>query len=172
MQKYQQSVAYQLKWPKLLSKQHAVPSMIIIFIFVLMTTQKKMEMHHNHKPKDENINIQKWNIPSTKMFCHNWEQLLIIILASISGGYDASLVMFNKKTNLKITLHYDSTTRNSIDGEWPGLISSFSDGLTFRHRPIVFAFEDRKQIASLIVETYKTPCCSCYHNQWKDYYSC
>ena len=81
--------------------------------------------------------------------------MLIITLASISGGCDASLAMFDKKTNLKVTLHYDSTIRNSIDGEWPSLILSFSDGQTFRHRPIVFAFEDRKQIASLIVETYE-----------------
>ena len=38
---------------------------------------------------------------------------------------DASMV--NKKRNVKVTLHYDSTTRNSIDGEWSSLISRFSD---------------------------------------------
>ena len=68
---------------------------------------------------------------------------------------DASLAMQNKKRNMKVTLHYDSTTTNSIDGEWPSLISCFSDGQTFRHRPIFFAFEDWKQIVSLIVETYE-----------------
>ena len=29
------------------------------------------------------------------------------------------------------------------------------DGQTFRHRPIFFAFEDQKQIVSVIVETYE-----------------
>ena len=41
------------------------------------------------------------------------------------------------------------------DEEWPSLISCFSDGQTFRQRPIFFAFEDWKQIASLIAETYE-----------------
>ena len=74
----QQSVACQLKWPKLLSKHYAVPFMVMIFIFVLMASQKWMEMHHNHQQKDESIHIQKRSMPSVKAFCHNWEQLLIL----------------------------------------------------------------------------------------------
>ena len=65
------------------------------------------------------------------------------------------MAMLNEKRNVKVTLHYDSTTRNSIDREWPSLISRFPDGQIFRHRPIFFAFEDRKQIFSLIVEMYE-----------------
>ena len=58
------------------------------------------------------------------------------------------------KKIVKVILHYDLTTRNSIDGEWSSLILRFSDGQTFRHR-LIFAFEDWIQIASLIVDMYE-----------------
>ena len=41
-----------------------------------------------------------------------------------------------------------------MDGEWPSLIISFSDGWEHRLRPIFFAFKDRQQIIDLFVESY------------------
>ena len=32
---------------------------------------------------------------------------------------DASTALLNKQTEVKSTLHYDTTSRNAIDGEWP-----------------------------------------------------
>ena len=54
---------------------------------------------------------------------------------------------------MKSTLH-DTTTRNTIDGEWPAIILYFSNGGEYFLRPLFFAYEDRKQIAELLVETY------------------
>ena len=68
---------------------------------------------------------------------------------------DASLALLNKQQNVKATLHYDTISRNSIDGEWPCLILNFSDKQKFRLCPLFFAYEDRDQITSLIVETYE-----------------
>ena len=68
---------------------------------------------------------------------------------------DAGLALLNKREFEKSTLHYDTTSRCHIDGEWPSLILSFSDGRDFELRPIFFAYEDRQQIANLIVETMK-----------------
>ena len=55
---------------------------------------------------------------------------------------------------VKCTLHYDTTQRCRIDGEWPALIFSFSSGYRYTLRPLFFAYEDRAQIVKLITETY------------------
>ena len=66
-----------------------------------------------------------------------------------------------KGTTTKVTLHYDTTKRSRIKGEWPALILNFLDdeipenNCFLRLRPLFFAFEDRNQIAKLIVESLK-----------------
>ena len=67
-------------------------------------------------------------------------------------------------------VHYDTTTTSSIDGDWPSLILRFSDGQEHRLRPLFFAYEDRKQIVELFVETLKrlSACVSNFrHNKVK-----
>ena len=65
---------------------------------------------------------------------------------------DAAVALLDKNETVKVTLHYDTTSRNSIDGEWPSLILHFSDGQNFHLRPLFYAYEDRNQITNLIVE--------------------
>ena len=67
---------------------------------------------------------------------------------------EAATVLFNNNINAKATIHFDTTGRSSIDGQWPSIILSFSDGLEYRLRPLFFAFEDRQQITDLFVETF------------------
>lgn len=61
----------------------------------------------------------------------------------------------------RATLHFDTTRRSRIEGEWPSLILNFLNeeeeekSKMIRLRPIFFAYEDRTQIARLIVETFK-----------------
>ena len=62
---------------------------------------------------------------------------------------DAALALLAKVGPVKATLHYDTTSRNSIDGEWPSIISRFSDASEFVLRPMFFAYEDREQIVEL-----------------------
>lgn len=66
---------------------------------------------------------------------------------------DAAVELFSKEEHIKSTLHYDTTSRNRIDGEWPSIIIFFSSGEEFTLRPIYFAYEDREQIVCLLVET-------------------
>ena len=59
-----------------------------------------------------------------------------------------------------MTLHYDTTSRSRIDGEWPCIILNFNnDNPEFRKmlplRPLFFALENRAQITKLIIETLK-----------------
>ena len=66
----------------------------------------------------------------------------------------AALALKSADNHVKVTLHYDTTSRSNIDGEWPSLILIFSDKQRFKLRPLFFAYEDRVQIIRLIVETY------------------
>ena len=65
---------------------------------------------------------------------------------------DAAIALRSKDENVKSTLHYETTTPKTIDGEWPAIILYFSDEYVLR--PLFFAYEDCKQIAELLVETY------------------
>ena len=68
---------------------------------------------------------------------------------------DAGLTLLHRPANTKSMLHYDTTSRCQIDGEWPSIILSFSDGTDFELRPLFSANEDREQIVLLIVENIK-----------------
>ena len=62
---------------------------------------------------------------------------------------EAAFALFNKSTLVKSNVHFDTTGRSSIDGEWPSLVLKFSDEIEYRLQPIFFAFEDREQITNL-----------------------
>ena len=66
--------------------------------------------------------------------------------------WDAAIALWSKDENVKSTLHYDSTTHNTNDSEWPAIILYFSNGDEYVVRPLFFAYEDRKQIVELLVE--------------------
>ena len=74
---------------------------------------------------------------------------------SIEQERQAALALLSRPSDVKTTLHYDTTSRSTIDGDWPALILVFSNNERFNLRPIFFAYEDRENITSLIVETYE-----------------
>ena len=70
----------------------------------------------------------------------------------------AAKSLMNKKVTTKVTLHFDTTSRSRIEGDWPALILNFldedpADSKMISLRPIHFAFEDKEQIVSLFIET-------------------
>ena len=69
---------------------------------------------------------------------------------------DAAIALWSKDKNVKSTLHYDTTTRNTIDSEWPATILYFSNRDEYVLRVLFFAYEDRKQIIELLVEPYSS----------------
>ena len=74
---------------------------------------------------------------------------------------DAALALGSKSDDVKSVLHYDTTSRSKLDGDWPSIIVSFSDGRDFELRPIFFAYENREQIVLLLVETYERLSVAC-----------
>ena len=67
---------------------------------------------------------------------------------------DAAMALYNIKDNIKVTLHFGSTQKSNIDGDWPCLILIFTDNQRYSLRPLFFGYEDRENIVWLIVETY------------------
>ena len=49
-----------------------------------------------------------------------------------------------------MTIHFDTTTRSSIDRKWPSCILIFSDGQEFRLKPLFFAYKNHQQISELL----------------------
>lgn len=74
---------------------------------------------------------------------------------AIQAESAAANFLYNNSNNLKCHLHYDTTSRCKIDGEWPAIIFNFSGKKRFSLRPLFFAYEDRKQIVKLLVETFR-----------------
>ena len=68
---------------------------------------------------------------------------------------DAAMHLLKKPSSSKCTLHYDTTSRNSIDGESPAMLLNFTDGAEFVLRPLFFAYEDREQITELLIESLR-----------------
>ena len=61
-------------------------------------------------------------LPSAKVINNHKHNL------AIQHEKNAANYLFNIKDGVKVTLHYDSTSRSKIDGEWPSLILTFTDG--------------------------------------------
>ena len=55
---------------------------------------------------------------------------------------------------LAITLHFYTTSRKRIKGEWPSIIIRMNGG-KFRMRPLRMAVKTRENITSLLVNTLK-----------------
>ena len=66
---------------------------------------------------------------------------------------DAANALLAMESSVRCTLHYDTTSRSKIDGEWPSIVFSFSNKQQYVLRPIFVAIETRSQIVSLILET-------------------
>lgn len=60
------------------------------------------------------------------------------------------------ETTGPVTIHYDTTTRDSIDGEWVAMLVKFGeDGSLYRLRSLSMAFEDRANITELFVQQFR-----------------
>ena len=56
---------------------------------------------------------------------------------------------------LATTLHFDTTSRNSIKGQWPSIIIKINDGKKFTLCSLGMTVEIRENITSLLVITLK-----------------
>ena len=73
---------------------------------------------------------------------------------------DVALVMLSKVDDVKITLHYVTTPRNSDDGEWPSIVINLSHKQHFILRSLFSAYDDRAQRARFTVESSEHLACA------------
>ena len=110
-----------------------------------------METDHQEQKtpvNSEDYTVYKHVLPSAKTIT-DYKQLL-----AIQEEKDAATMLYNMPDGIKCTLHYDTTQRCKIDGEWPAIIFSFSNGFRYSLRPLFFAYETGEQIVQLLYETY------------------
>ena len=99
-------MAYLLKWPELLSKQHAVPFMVMICIFVLMTSQREREREREREDTSQ-PSAKRPKHPYSKEEYAKYEAVLPSVrtvadykhLQASQLECDASLTILNKKRN-------------------------------------------------------------------------
>ena len=88
-------------------------------------------------------------LPSARVICREKH------LQSIQTERNCALAMLDTDETDKITVHYDTTSRRRVNGEWTSVIVKFSSGNTFRLRPLSLAVENRENITKLLVEQLK-----------------
>lgn len=77
---------------------------------------------------------------------------------SISQEVIIANALANKSPETRVTLHFDTTKRSRVPGDWPSLILNFlsdtaEDCKLYPLRAILLTYETREQIADIIVES-------------------
>ena len=135
---------------------------------VYLNTEEQSAAEHSKPPdNDQNEPPSKKKrtvpVPSSKADYDKYQYVLPSaqtvsdykhMQASEAEG-NAAIARYQKPDNVKRIMHYDTTSRSSVDGEWPSRILKLSSGQEYRLRPLFFAYEDREQITNLFIETYK-----------------
>ena len=110
--------------------------------------QGKMVLYWKNLLRDDVLPVSSTVIPSARTIS-DYKQILASEMELM-----AAKALYNKDSNVKVFLHFDTTSRSSIDGEWPAIILRFSSWDEFRLRQLFFAYEDRVQITELFVEIF------------------
>ena len=122
---------------------------------VLETIDETAEEPVSKKPRTkDDYEKYKYVLPSNKSI-NTYKHMKALV-----QEIDAANALRNKDKDTKVTLHYDTTSRSRIPGEWPGLILNFLNKnpslcKMFTLRALTFAYEDRNQIAKLVLETFE-----------------
>ena len=119
--------------------------------YYLTLEEKGTLSDQNQKRKISEIDYKEYSdiLPSAKSI-RNYKSL-----QATQEEIDAGIALLNKPKSENVTFHFDTTSRNYIDGDWPALILNFRDGIRFNLRPVYVAYEDRENIARVLIETYE-----------------
>lgn len=113
--------------------------------------RKKGIERQEKKMKITDINYEEYDdiLPSAKSI-RRYKNL-----QATQDEVNAAVALSTKTADNNVTLHFDTTSRNYLDGEWPALILNFSKGKRYTLRPVFFAYEDKENIVELLHETYQ-----------------
>ena len=109
---------------------------------------KKPRLAKNPPPRTKEDYIPYKNVlPTPKTVIEHKQRM------AIQEEAEAANALYSNPKDVKCTLHYDTTSRSKIPGEWPAIILNFAGRKRYSLRPMFFAYEDRAQIVRLLVET-------------------
>ena len=111
--------------------------------------RQKLDLPKKQVPKSLNEYEPYENVLPSAKIINDYKVTLAIQIEK-----ETATALYNMPDDVKSTLHFDSTQRSKIDGDWPCLILIFTNNLRFSLRPLFFAYEDGENIVRLIVETY------------------
>ena len=116
--------------------------------------QKPRKLRKDGQPCKNPLSLEDYKayadvLPSARSI--NKQKLLLATQCEL----DAATALLDIRHGIKSTLHYDTTTRSGIDGDWVSLILAFSDERRYRFRPMFMAYEDRANIVRYLVESYE-----------------
>ena len=98
-----------------------------------LDTNSEYQREAEERPKKKRLTSKNENI---FYVLHLHEPSQITNTCKLQVERDAPIALANKTNDDESVLHYGTTSRNSIDGEWPSIILSFSDGRDFELRTI------------------------------------
>ena len=115
------------------------------------TSSERQPTHSTPKCPRSSKDYEKYErvLPSAKVL--NAEKHL----QAIQAERNCALAMLDSNPEDKVTIHYDTTTRRRIKGDWTSLIVKISNGQVFRLRPLSLAIENRETITDLLVEEFR-----------------
>ena len=106
--------------------------------------KKKDKKQVNYRKRYSNV------LPSTKVIADTKH------LLAMQQERNAVLAILDASDDkLATTLHFDTTSRNSIKGQWPSIIIKINDGKKFTLCSLGMTVEIRENITSLLVITLK-----------------
>lgn len=109
--------------------------------------QKRSIGEENSRPvKKLKSDLYEFVLPSYKTICETKHRL------SINQEKNLALQLLEKPEDIKVSAHYDTTSRKFLKYEWTSLIFEFSNGQKFSAKPLPLGVENRETIVSYFVE--------------------
>ena len=109
--------------------------------FLMHSTIFQLMIH----PLSQHFEVSKDVLPSIKTISR------IKHLMAIKQESNIALALLDTMPSDVVTVHYNTTTRERLNGEWPSVIIKMSNGKKFKFHSINMAIEYRKKTVNLFL---------------------
>lgn len=96
-------------------------------------------------PKKFKSDFYEFVLPSYRTVCDTKHSL------ALNQERNVALTLLEKQEDIKVSAHFDTTSRGFLNYEWPSLILELSNGQTFSLKPLPIGVEDRDAIVDFFV---------------------
>lgn len=111
-----------------------------------LITETEAETNYESPQKKLDFKDYEYVLPCYKTICTTKHVL------AINQEKNLALSLLEKSEEIKITAHYDTTSRAYLKYEWTSLIFEFSNGQKFSAKPLPLGIENRESIVDFFYE--------------------